>query len=70
MRARSMYTRACTRLASSIVCGFALRVFVFFSPDAHTTYDYKGWTRCLRMHTLEDLLALFSHNVAAGVMTA
>lgn len=50
----------------SIVCG--LPRVSFFSPGAHD--DYKGWTTCLRMHTLEDLLALFSrHNIPAGVMT-
>lgn len=50
----------------SIVCG--LPRVSFFSPGVHD--DYKGWTTCLRMHTLEDLLALFSrHNIPAGVMT-
>lgn len=37
---------------------FAWRVLFFFSPGAYD--DNKGWTTCLRMHTLKDLLALFN----------
>lgn len=50
----------------NIVCGLpCLACLFFFSPGAYD--DYKGWTTCLRMHTLKDLLALFT--IAAGVMT-